>query len=109
MVSERRSSNNCFNVCNLHTLVYSVSYSLIQGKFEYVDEMGEGGLFIYNTLLSVTAAAETMVGGGLTPKLPGIILGMGLANERRRYIVTSSLFDQAHTQYDLWFPSWLTH
>ena len=31
---------------------------------------------------------------------PGIILGMGSANERRRYIVTSSLIGWAHTQND---------
>ena len=30
----------------------------------------------------------------------GIILGMGSANERRRYIVTSSLIGWAHTQND---------
>ena len=28
----------------------------------------------------------------------GIVLGMGLANERRRYNVTPSLIGQAHTQ-----------
>ena len=31
---------------------------------------------------------------------PGIILGMGSANERRRYNVTSSLLGLAHTQND---------
>ena len=31
---------------------------------------------------------------------PGVILGMGSANERRRYIVTSSLIGWAHTQND---------
>ena len=30
----------------------------------------------------------------------GIIQGMGLANERRCYIVTASLILRAHTQYD---------
>ena len=30
----------------------------------------------------------------------GIILGMGSANERRRYNVTSSLIGRAHTQND---------
>ena len=30
----------------------------------------------------------------------GIILGMGWANERRRYIVTSFLIGWAHTQND---------
>ena len=29
-----------------------------------------------------------------------IILGMGLASERRHYIVMSSLTGRAHTQYD---------
>ena len=32
----------------------------------------------------------------------GIILGMGLANERRRYYVTPSLIGWAHTQNDDW-------
>ena len=32
----------------------------------------------------------------------GIILGMGSANQRRLYIVTSSLIVWAHTQNDLW-------
>ena len=36
-----------------------------------------------------------------------IILGMGSANERRRYIVTSSLIDQAHPQYDPCHISWI--
>ena len=31
---------------------------------------------------------------------PGIILGKGSANERRRYIVTSSLIGRAHAQND---------
>ena len=31
----------------------------------------------------------------------GIILSMGLANERRRYIVTSSLIGCVHTQNNL--------
>ena len=35
---------------------------------------------------------------------PGIILGMGSANERRRYIVTSSLIGWAHTYNDPCFP-----
>ena len=30
----------------------------------------------------------------------GIILDMGLTNERRRYNVTSSLIDWAHIQHD---------
>ena len=30
----------------------------------------------------------------------GIVLRMGSANERRRYIVTSSLIRWAHTQHD---------
>ena len=34
--------------------------------------------------------------------LAGIILGVGLANERRRYIVTSSLIGWAHTENDPW-------
>ena len=33
---------------------------------------------------------------------PQIILGMGSANERRHYNVTSSLIGWAHTQNDLW-------
>ena len=33
-------------------------------------------------------------------KTPGIILGMGSANESRRYYVTPSLIGQAHTQND---------
>ena len=33
---------------------------------------------------------------------PGIILGMGSANERWCYIVTSSLIGWTHTQYDPW-------
>ena len=32
----------------------------------------------------------------------GIIVGMVSANERRRYIVTSSLFDWDHSQNDPW-------
>ena len=32
----------------------------------------------------------------------GIILGMGSANERRRYIVTPSLIGRGHTQNDSW-------
>ena len=32
----------------------------------------------------------------------GIILGMGSANERRRYYVTPSLIGRAHTQNDSW-------
>ena len=36
--------------------------------------------------------------------LPGIILGMDAANERRRYNVTSSLIGWAHAQND---PGWL--
>ena len=35
-------------------------------------------------------------------ELPGIILGMGSANERWRYIVMSSLIGWAHTQNDPW-------
>ena len=34
-----------------------------------------------------------------------IILGMGSANVRRRYYVTSSLIGQAHTQNDFWIAS----
>ena len=34
----------------------------------------------------------------------GIILGMGSANERWRYIVTSFLIGWAHTQNDPWLP-----
>ena len=38
----------------------------------------------------------------------GIILGMGLAKERRRYYVTPSLIGRAHTQNDPWcVASWL--
>ena len=39
----------------------------------------------------------------------GIILGMGSANERRCYIVMSSLIGWAHTQNDpcVWFPTCL--
>ena len=33
----------------------------------------------------------------------GIILGMGSTNERRRYIVTSSLIGWAHIQNDPWY------
>ena len=32
-----------------------------------------------------------------------ITMGMGWANERRRYIVTPSLFGRAHTQNDPWY------
>ena len=32
--------------------------------------------------------------------ITGIILGMGLTNERRRYNVTASLIGWAHTQFD---------
>ena len=35
-----------------------------------------------------------------TAPVPGIILGMGSANERRRYIVTSSLIGRAHDKND---------
>ena len=35
-------------------------------------------------------------------RVTGIILAMGSANERRRYIVTSSLIGWAHTQNDPW-------
>ena len=34
-----------------------------------------------------------------------IILGMGSANERRRYTVTSSLIGWAHTENDPWVSS----
>ena len=37
------------------------------------------------------------------PHPPGIVLGMGSANERRYYIVTPPLIGWAHTQND---PSW---
>ena len=42
------------------------------------------------------------------PVAPEIILGMGSANERRRYIVTASLIGWAHTQNDRWaaFPQY---
>ena len=40
--------------------------------------------------------------------LKGIILGMGSANERRRYIVTPPLIDRAHTQNDPWLTSCLS-
>ena len=35
----------------------------------------------------------------------GIILSMGSANEKRRYIVASSFIGWAHTQNDIW---WVT-
>ena len=38
------------------------------------------------------------------PRYPGIILCMCQANERRRYIVTSSIIGWAHTQNDPWIP-----
>ena len=34
--------------------------------------------------------------------LSGIIMGMDSANERRRYNVTSSLIERAHTHNDPW-------
>ena len=37
------------------------------------------------------------------PKFSGIILGMGSANERRRYIVTLSLTGWTHAKNDPWF------
>ena len=38
--------------------------------------------------------------------LPGIILGMGLANERRHYIVMPSFIGWAHTPNDPWTSCW---
>ena len=32
----------------------------------------------------------------------GIILGMNLGSERRRYIVTSAIIGWTHAQYDPW-------
>ena len=36
-------------------------------------------------------------------RISGIILGMGSANERRRYYITPLLIDQVHSQNDLWY------
>ena len=38
--------------------------------------------------------------------LPGVIMGLGSANERRRYIVMSSLMGWVHTQNDPCLQMW---
>ena len=55
-------------------------------------------VMIIESLLTLPSRSTTM---------PGIILCMCPANERRRYNVTSSLIGWAHTQNDPWMP--LTH
>ena len=44
--------------------------------------------------------AQTMIQSDWQVSNPGIILGMGSSNERRRYYVTPSLIGWAHTQND---------
>ena len=46
---------------------------------------------------------EMMKHGMHQGKYTGIILGMGSANERRRYIITPPLIGWAHTQNDPWY------
>ena len=43
------------------------------------------------------------------PHIQGVFLCMGLANERRRYIVTPPLIGWAHTQKDPWDPAGSQH
>ena len=46
---------------------------------------------------------------GEAANITKIILGMGSANERRRYIVTPPLIDWAHTQNDPWLWYYRLH
>ena len=54
-----------------------------------------GDLFVPNMIRSSSVAISSTT-------TPGIILCMGSANERRRYIVTSSLIGWTHIQNDPW-------
>ena len=67
-------------------------YSYVSG----VKVLGIGTLH-KRTSKNCMTSNEFQLGG---PAGAGIILGMGSAIERRRYTVTSSLIDWAHTQND---------
>ena len=51
---------------------------------------------------AMTNHAEAVSSYSTSHELPGIILGMGSANEKRRYIVASFLIGRAQTQCDPW-------
>ena len=53
------------------------------------------------SLICFVSYISSVINPTSTPS--GIIVGMGSENERRRYIVTSSLIAWAHTHWDL-FP-----
>ena len=55
-----------------------------------------------NTYLSSGKCNTTNAKSGLLMANSGIILGMGSADERRRYIVTAPLIGWAQTQNDPW-------
>ena len=63
-------------------------------------------LYVYNGVITMSASwffmqwIHSKIYAGGSRLLPGIILGMGSANERRRYYVTPPLIGRAHTQND---------
>ena len=57
---------------------------------------------------AMTNHTEAVSSYSTSHELPGIILGMGSANEKRRYIVTSFLIGRAQTQCDPWWSTWFT-
>ena len=58
---------------------------------------------LYPTLYNGRMEFSNMVLNIVTRNIPGTIPSLGSANERRRYVVTSSLIGWAHTQNDFWY------